>query len=62
MTVLGTKVFGRSTLEFIANHPKPKPSSPTEVLVRVLYSDLNPVDHHKVSEEAKEDAVSFLSP
>ena len=53
MTVLGTKVFGRNNLQFM-HHPKPAACnlSPTEVLVRVLYSDLNPVDHHKLNMKA----------
>lgn len=48
MTVLGTTTFGRQNLQFIEDRPVPKLGSPNDVLVRVLYSDLNPVDHHKV--------------
>ena len=47
MTVLATRSFGRRNLEFIQDHPIPKLNT-TDVLIRVLYSDLNPVDHHKV--------------
>lgn len=58
MAVLGTKVFGRNNLQFM-QHPKPAACTlrPTEVLVRVLYSDLNPVDHHKLNMKADGAAV-----
>ena len=48
MMSLGTMTFGRSNLQFIEDRPMPKLCSPDDVLIRVLYSDLNPVDHHKV--------------
>ena len=48
MRILGTKTFDRSNLQFIEGRPIPKLCSPDDVLIRVLYSDLNPVDHHKV--------------
>ena len=48
MRVLCTTTFGRSNLQFIEDRPMPKLCSPDDVLIRVLYSDLNPVDHHKV--------------
>lgn len=49
MKVLGTSKFGRQNLAFSSNHPKPTPTKPTDLLIRVLYSDLNPVDHHKLN-------------
>ena len=45
--VLGTAKFGRNHLSFL-DRPKPIPQSPTDVVVKVEYSDLNPVDHHKL--------------
>lgn len=49
MKVLGTSKFGRNNLNFFSNQPKPIPSKPTELLIKVIYSDLNPVDHHKLN-------------
>lgn len=48
MTVLGTTTFGRSNLQFLEGRPIPQLGGPNVVLIRVLYSDVNPVDHHKV--------------
>lgn len=48
MKVLGTTKFGRKHLAFLSDRPKPTPQSSTDVLIKVEYSDLNPVDHHKV--------------
>eukprot|EP00985_Skeletonema_marinoi_P031635 scaffold37744_cov151-Skeletonema_marinoi.AAC.8 len=49
MKVLGTSKFGRQNLAFSTDHPKPTPTKPTDLLIRVLYTDLNPVDHHKLN-------------
>ena len=49
MNVLGLTKFGRKNLRFISDHPKPTPVAPTELLVKVSFSDLNPVDHHKLN-------------
>jgi len=49
MTVLGTSEFGRNHLCFQSDQPKPIPKSPTDLLIKVEYSDLNPVDHHKLN-------------
>eukprot|EP00574_Skeletonema_japonicum_P010765 CAMPEP_0201718922 /NCGR_PEP_ID=MMETSP0593-20130828/4315_1 /ASSEMBLY_ACC=CAM_ASM_000672 /TAXON_ID=267983 /ORGANISM="Skeletonema japonicum, Strain CCMP2506" /LENGTH=364 /DNA_ID=CAMNT_0048209309 /DNA_START=142 /DNA_END=1236 /DNA_ORIENTATION=+ len=49
MKVLGTSKFGRQNLAFSSNHPKPTPMKPTDLVIRILYTDLNPVDHHKLN-------------
>lgn len=48
MEVLGASKFGRQNLRFFTHHPKPYCVSPTDVIIKVEHSDLNPVDHHKV--------------
>jgi NADPH:quinone reductase-like Zn-dependent oxidoreductase len=48
MKVLGASKFGRQHLSFFSHHPKPSCQTPTDVIIKVEYSDLNPVDHHKV--------------
>lgn len=55
MKVLGASEFGRRHLAFSDDRPRPDPSSPTDLLIRVEYSDLNPVDHHKL--ESKPDGT-----
>ena len=47
-TFFGANKFGRKYLSFGPHHPKPSCESPTDVLIKVEFSDLNPVDHHKV--------------
>jgi NADPH:quinone reductase-like Zn-dependent oxidoreductase len=49
MKVLGTSKFGRNHLTFSTNHPKPIPTKSTELLIKIHYTDLNPVDHHKLN-------------
>ncbi|KAL7497752.1 hypothetical protein ACHAWT_007265 [Skeletonema menzelii] len=49
MKVLGTSKFGRQNLAFTSNHPRPSPIKSTDLLIRVIYTDLNPVDHHKLN-------------
>ena len=49
MKVLGTSKFGRNHLTFSTNHPKPITTKSTELLIKIHYSDLNPVDHHKLN-------------
>ena len=51
MKVLGISKFGRRNLAFV-EHPKPLPQSSTDVLIKIQYSDLNPVDHHKLNMKA----------
>jgi len=48
MKVLGATRFGRKNLAFIPDRPRPVPGGPAEVLIRVRYADLNPVDLHKL--------------
>ena len=48
MKSLGATKFGRENLAFIPDRPRPVPGGPTEVLIRVHYADLNPVDLQKL--------------
>ena len=52
MKVLGISKFGRRNLAFVEQHPKPIPQTSTDVLIKIEYSDLNPVDHHKLNMKA----------
>lgn len=53
MKVLGTNLFGSPAISVLSFHniakPSPENISSTEVIIKVLYSDLNPVDHHKLT-------------
>lgn len=48
MKSLGATKFGRENLAFIPDRPRPVPGGATEVLIRVNYADLNPVDLQKL--------------
>ena len=48
MKVLGTSKFGRKNLTF-SDCPKPIPTASTDLLIKVIYTDLNSVDHHKLN-------------
>jgi len=52
MKVLGAMEFGSIATSFLSFHHVSRPLAdnigPTEVIIKISYSDLNPVDHHKL--------------